>query len=543
MKLFAALPRLWHLWLGGLIVLVLGMGIDVMEVDSAQYASIAREMLHNGEWLEVYEHGQTYNSRGFPDKPPLLFWAGAVGMWLIGENNWGFKLLAILSSLIGIFAAGRWSALLYGEKAKLPARLFYAFNAGFVLMNQDLRTDAMLVNFILLACWQLELYLRTQSKRAFLLTFTCVALGMLAKGPVALIAVLAAFGPDAVVRRDWKRLFRPEWLLGIVLILTLLGPMLYGLYTQWGWEKGIKYYFWTQSFGRITGENVWQNNLPVTFLLENFAWTFLPWVPLFGAMLFFSIKHKFSCLKGAGKAVPAFGFVLMLTAMSMSKYKLPHYVFVCWPFAAVWLAGWWNQARLGNAWHAVHTTLGALMSLFTCFLAYWTLGWSPLVALLPFLCWFVIVVTTRKMHFDIPGAMHSMLWGLLLFEAFAVIFFYPWLLDHQSSSKAGQAVAQMTEQLPLFFELSDDESIHALHFYSHQVAQKFPSAITELPRQFLLYTKEATLVELKNNPNVEVSNVQVFDYFAVTHLTPSFLNAKTRASQVEKRFLLTINKQ
>lgn len=542
MNLKTVLPPLWPLWLVGLFVLVMGMNIDVMEVDSAQYASIAREMLHNGEWLEVYEHGQTYNSRGFPDKPPLIFWAGAAGMWLLGENNWGFKLLAVLSSLLGIFAVGRWATLLYGEKAKLPARMFYAFNAGFVLMNQDLRTDAMLVNFIVMACWQLELYLRTQSKRAFFLTFTSIALGMLAKGPVALIAILAAFGPDAVLRRDWKRLFRPEWLLGIVIVLALLSPMLYGLYAQWGWEKGIKYYFWTQSFGRITGENVWENNLPATYLLENFAWAFLPWVPLFGAMLVSMVKSRFGLMKEVGQAVPACGFVLLLIAMSMSRYKLPHYVYVCWPFAAVWLAGWWGQAHLGRAWQVVHTVLGMLMTLLACFVSYWTLDWPLGFALLPLLCWLAVVLLTKKIKSGIPSSVMVMLWGFVLFEVFATIFFYPWLLSHQSSSKAGQTAAQRTEQLPLYYDLSGNESTHALHFYSKQLVQKLPAEIDQLPKQFLLYTNEAALTAYKTNPHLEISNIETFKYYAVTHMTPSFLNAKTRSSQLEKRFLLTINK-
>lgn len=539
MKQAAAMPKLWHLWLGGLIVLFLGMGVDVMEVDSAQYASIAREMLHNNQWLEVYEHGQTYQSRGYPDKPPLIFWAGAVGMWLVGENNWGFKLLATLSSLLAIWAVGRWAALLFGNKAQFPARIFYAFNAGFMLMNQDLRTDAMLVNFILLSCWQLETYFKTHSKKAFIWAFVSLALGMLAKGPVALVAVLAAFGTEALLRRDWNRLFRMEWLWGILILFAILSPMLYGLYSQWGWQKGVKYYFWTQSFGRITGENVWQNNLPATYLLENFSWAFLPWVPLFIGMLFDEIRSKFATLRGAGLAVPAFGFVLMLVAMSMSKYKLPHYVYVCWPFGAIWLAGWWSKQKTTKTWLRGHWVLGLLIALLGSFLAYWSLEWHWLLCLLPTILWIALV----GLGWGTLPAQHRALmpatWALVVFGWFANGYFYPTILSYQSSSAAGKIAQLEFASLPLYYHLTGDESIHALHFYARQEAKRLPAPQEVTAKEFLLYT-HPELIGTFDKQYGSVKTVSAINHFKVSHLTPAFLNVQTREQSLEKRVLLRI---
>lgn len=540
MNLKAVLPPLWPLWLGGLLVLILGMKIDVMEVDSAQYASIGREMLHNDHWLEVYEHGETYNSRGFPDKPPLIFWAGAAGMWLLGENNWGFKLLATLSSILGIFAVGRWAALLFGTAAKWPARLFYGINAGFLLMNQDLRTDAMLVNFILISCWQLESYLRNRSKSAFIWAFVALALGMLAKGPVALIAVLAAFGPDTVLKRDWKRLFRAEWFLGLALVLVLLAPMLYGLYTQWGWEKGIKYYFWTQSFGRITGENVWENNLPAIYLLENFAWAFLPWVPLFLTMLVSIVRSRFALLRGSGLSVPAFGFVLMMIAMSMSRYKLPHYVYVCWPFAAVWLAGWWAQLNNTQAWWRNHAILGSIIAFFSSFLAVWSLNWSWLLAALPLLLW-VAFLALRPGKSHILGGLVPAVVSFLIFGLFANGFFYPKIMDYQSSSKAGQWAQTHEAGIPLYYLLNNDESVHALHFYSRQVAR--PLAANQLPgdKRFLIYTTPELADAWQKQLAITTEKTVPLPFFKITKLTPQFLSANSRSEQLEQRVLLTVN--
>lgn len=541
MNLITRLPRLAPLWLAGALVLLLGMRLDVMEVDSAQYASIAREMLHNGEWLEVYEHGKTYNSRGFPDKPPLLFWTGAVGMWLLGENNWGFKLIATLVGLLGIFAVGRWAALLYGEQAKIPARLFYGFSAGFMHMHMDLRTDAMLVHFIAIGCWQLEVYLRSERKSAFLASFSALALGMLAKGPVALIAVLAAFGPEALLRRDWKRLLRWEWLAGILWLLLLLSPMLYGLYTQWGWEKGIKYYFWTQSFGRITGENVWQNDLPVTYILENFAWSFLPWVPLFAGMLFSELRQRFVGLKGNGMAAPAFGFVLMLVAMSLSKYKLSHYVYVCWPFAAVWLAGWWGRQQNFQLWTKMHWVVGGLIMAFSAFVLYLFVGIGLSWSLLLLFLWFGSFFLFWKGYEPKLKSLMPTAFALVIFGLVANGFVYPTILPYQSASMAGKMVKDNHQSMPLYFHLENEESIHGLHFYSGKIAKPISPSTWPSISEAIIYTTPELARVWEQNEQTKVISRKELPYFKVSSLTLDFINARTRESQVEKRVLLIVN--
>ncbi|MEZ4915455.1 MAG: hypothetical protein R2836_00550 [Chitinophagales bacterium] len=52
--------------------------------------------------------------------------------------------------------------------------------------------------------------------------------------------------------------------------------MLLGLHQQFGMH-GIRFYFWEQSFGRITGENVWQNDATKFYFLHNIAWAFIPY--------------------------------------------------------------------------------------------------------------------------------------------------------------------------------------------------------------------------------------------------------------------------
>ncbi|MFM7179421.1 MAG: ArnT family glycosyltransferase, partial [Bacteroidota bacterium] len=75
-----------ELWLAMLAVgvVIAGIGVDLMEVDAAQYASMGQEMNETGQWVQLHEHGALYQSRGYPDKPPLVFWAAALGTKVLG---------------------------------------------------------------------------------------------------------------------------------------------------------------------------------------------------------------------------------------------------------------------------------------------------------------------------------------------------------------------------------------------------------------------------------------------------------------------------
>jgi hypothetical protein len=80
-----------------------------------------------------------------------------------------------------------------------------------------------------------------------------------------------------VLKRQWSSFFKWQWLVGLIWVGLLLLPMCIGLYQQFDLHpekvmygrsgtSGLRFFFWTQSFGRLTGENVWKNNADIFFL-------------------------------------------------------------------------------------------------------------------------------------------------------------------------------------------------------------------------------------------------------------------------------------
>ncbi len=333
--------RVWLiLLLTSACALLAGLGMDVMDVDAAQYAEISGEMLHRGDWLRI-----TYRGVPYLDKPPLIFWLSAPSIWAFGHTAWAYKLPAMLLTLWGAWAAFGIGKKLFGPEQGRWAALIWLTSLACLSFNQDLRTDAPLTAFVTLSLHALISYTIAPSPRWAILSGLFLGLAMLSKGPIGLIAPLLAIGPPMLLSRDWNPLRRGWWLLALPVIALVLMPMCIGLYQQWGLH-GLRFFFWTQSFGRITGENQWQNGAPPWFFAENYLWNALPWTVLGMAALAFALKNLRADLRTHWqRAVPFFGFILVIAALSLSRYKLPHYVYCVYPLLALMLARYLTGVR------------------------------------------------------------------------------------------------------------------------------------------------------------------------------------------------------
>ncbi len=333
-------------------VYLAGLGVDVMEIDAAQYASLSREMAETGSFLEVYHRGTDYL-----DKPPLLFWASSFWIKIFGPYNWTYKLSSFLFSILGIISTYKLGHLLYNKRIGFVAAIMLATSQAYFLFNHDVRTDTILTGAVIFGVWQIMAFVFYRERIHLIGGFVGIGLGMLAKGPIALMVPLLAFASYFIGRKRYKEFFRTDWLLGIGILAIMLAPMVYGLYTQFDQHpekeipymqdafnrsgtnvSGVKFYFWTQSFGRVTGESVWKNESSPTFFVDTFLWAFLPWSMLAVWALFWRLSNTVAdVFKGRKKQewLTLGGFVLPFIAFSMSNYKLPHYIFVLFPFAAI----------------------------------------------------------------------------------------------------------------------------------------------------------------------------------------------------------------
>jgi len=533
------------------IAYVGGLFLQIMEVDAAQYAAMAMEMLKTKSYLKLYDGGTPYL-----DKPPLHIWLAALSFYIFGISDFVYRIPSFLASILAIYCTYQLARQWYNSSIANWAALMLAGCQAFFLFNQDVKTDNLLTSMVIFSIWQLSGYIRTSRPINFILGFIGVGLAMLAKGPIGFMVPVAALGSHLLLQRGWKRIFNWRWLFGLPIILLILFPFLIGLYQQWG-LYGLKFFFWTQSFGRITGESEWNNHADPFFFEHTFLWSFLPWTFCALIALYLSCKelvlNSFKINK-EDEGITLCGFILMFIALSLSKYKLPHYIFVLFPLMAIMTARWvyelWDKKTTVYKWLAkfqvfVYSLLGvAIISLL--WLVFQPVNFWVFV-IVTILSLAAVIISIRGINAFLKIVMP----GIIIITAVNIGLnweFYKRLLYYQSSNRVGQIISTMPYNKFHFYYYCVHGN-HSLNYYSRIiVGPLYPSTLDDTLSKYeiLLYADEAGRREIINhnykivNEN-ECDNKQ-FEDFSVQQLSFGFLNPNTRPGVVQRMYLLHLAK-
>jgi 4-amino-4-deoxy-L-arabinose transferase-like glycosyltransferase len=543
--------------LAACLVCVIGMlGIPLIDIDAAQYASMSREMATTGNYLQLYDLGKDYL-----DKPPLLFWLSSFSIQLFGVHDWAYRLPSILCLGLALWSVYRFTLIYYNELTAQLSVLVLASSQAFILMAHDVRCDTMLMGFVMFSIWQLAAWYHSNAWKHFVMAFIGIGLGMLTKGPIAIVVPGVSFAIHFLLQRNWKQFFRWEYIIGVLIVGILLIPMSIGLYTQFDLhpgkiihgvpiQSGLRFYYWTQSFGRYTGENVFNEMNHFTFLLENMLWSFLPWIFIFLITLVLSIKdlvkNKLK-LQSHEEFITVGGFILTYCMLARSQAQLPHYIFVALPLAAIVTA---------KGLHQIYFSEGflKLKKVFLYFHGFiFTLLWAAANMIVLF------VFTDMPVYVKIVTIMGSAYFlylllrnkgqapkfiSLALYTILGVNFilntsFYPRLLKYELGVSASAFINQNKLPKNSVYLYEIDES-RALHFYgNHSFERLFDSSLLR-PGQILI-TKASSFPQLQQQfPGSTILHKNA--YFGVSMLTLPFLNPATRDKEVTPYIIVTLTK-
>jgi 4-amino-4-deoxy-L-arabinose transferase-like glycosyltransferase len=310
-----------------------GLFVDLTG-DSGLYAAISRQMVESGDWFNLKIHGKPYDQ-----KPHLFFWLAGIGIQLFGNTNFAFKLFPALYGWLGFYFTFKLGEALFTKKTGMLAALIVGTSQIFFLYFFDFHTDTILQTGTVLALWQLAKYLKNRKTINFILGFFGIGLAMISKGPIGAVLPFFAVLLYLIAKKDFRQLFNPKWILGILIVLVVILPELFYLYKNFGWE-GIKFFFITNNLGRITGEFAGSSSNPF-FYIETILWAFLPWTILALISFFKEIKSWFvSSNKNLG-GIYLLGSVLVLfLILSVAKGKAPNYFLIAIPVVSVVVANW-----------------------------------------------------------------------------------------------------------------------------------------------------------------------------------------------------------
>lgn len=529
--------------IGMLAIYILGMFIPPMEVDAAQYAYMSMEMLQRGSFLTITDRFEDYL-----DKPPLLFWLSTASYYLFGVSAFAYKLPTLLITLISYGATYKIGKLLYNRSVGFLSVVIQSSLLAYVTFLSDVRTDALLSGFCMISLYGILYYLEHKRMKYFFIGFIGIAGAMLSKGPIGCMLPVVALSCHWIYSGHWKYFLRWEWIVGLLFVLLLLSPMLLGLYRQFGTE-GIVFFFWTQSFGRITGQNTWKDETTFFFFMHTFLWAFLPWSFHFLHGLFVRLKGHILRKSPLPEILTLGGGLITFFALSLSQYKLPHYIYVTFPLLSIFTSytilrhAKQHRILLRNTGIITSVLAAGFLALIVSYVfpsSFYTVLYTVLLAgLVGFCCYF------RKKWGALQQALYPISGMFLIFYFMLNLHFYPRLLYqyHLSTIMAREVQKQHISKESIFFL---GLKLRSFDFHTGGMTQILePEEVKQRQRKgetFWLFTTEdreeyRELLQADVPMSIEAEH----RFFKVTMLTLPFLNPKTRQGVLRKGMLLRIN--
>ena len=231
------------------LMMALGFNQNGLNLDSATYAVIARNMAELARWFNPtyteFVHPQ------FAEHPPLVMWAQGIIFLLTGASDSTARLFGAfctIGSVLTVFYIGKQlKNEAYGFCSGLTLLLTY----NFMQIGNSTLLDTPMTFFSLLALlWFLKASVQVDSKRFPFLTGLALGAAFLSKGVVSAPIWIAIFLAPAVMESHLYRRVR-FWNTFIFAFLLI------GLYLVLDWvyadSRFLKHYFLTQVWSRFLG--------------------------------------------------------------------------------------------------------------------------------------------------------------------------------------------------------------------------------------------------------------------------------------------------
>jgi 4-amino-4-deoxy-L-arabinose transferase-like glycosyltransferase len=310
-------------------LLFLDLSYPLLEPDEGRYAEVAREMLTSGDWVVP-----TLNQKPFYDKPPLFYWLVAGSFRLLGTTESAARLVPALAAFLTVLATFIMLWRVVGARAAFLAALALTLMVGFIQCGRIVILDSLLTLFVTLALFTaLEAVdARPLRRRWWLASSIFCALGVLTKGPIAIVLLAPPVAAYGWFNRKAARPTFTDWVVYLGLVLVLAAPWYVAIIAR---DPKFAYHFFVdQHLVRFFLREY--HVQPVWYYLPVLVIACLPW----SLLLFPASRFLFS----RSADVRAFrtqsmGFFLLYAVwsvllFSVSSSKLPPYILPALPAIA-----------------------------------------------------------------------------------------------------------------------------------------------------------------------------------------------------------------
>ena len=364
--------------------------LPLIDRDEPRFAEASREMIQRGNYIVPY-----FNDKLRLDKPPLTYWAQTACYHFFGENDFAARFPSAIAAALTAIVILVWGRQMGAEKLGWWAAIIFTLSLQTFVHAKAAVADMWLVLFMTLAHWAgYELIQRRTPnserireraaqrptlkqgaavssgavalgkatrppwaiwKSPFLVFYLALALGFLAKGPIAWTPLLTV-GVLIIYTRNWQAARRFKFIGGILLTLVLVAlwgiPALIQTRGEF-FVIGIGRHVVSRSFTTLEGHGA--SSLGTYVLLLPFYFltvfiSFFPWsikLPWLAQRLWRNEKAGVDAPGYNRHPIDAYlitGIAIVFVIFTLVSTKLPHYTLPALPLLALLLVRHWHQA-------------------------------------------------------------------------------------------------------------------------------------------------------------------------------------------------------
>ena len=249
-----------------------GLGdIGLIGPDEPRYSAIAREMLATGDYITPRLYGVAWF-----EKPVLMYWLAALGFKLFGVNEFGARFPSALGATISVIAVYWCGRRLWDRSLGFLAALILATSIGFFAFARAASMDMLLTACLTLAMafFLVAMNDETPRRRLWLYGFyAAIGLGILAKGPVAILLPALSMCAFNLLRGKWGD-WRTWGLKSLWITVLVAGPW-YFFCALFNGRPFIEQFFINQNFERFTS-TIHGHGPAHLFLFPSSSSTYIP---------------------------------------------------------------------------------------------------------------------------------------------------------------------------------------------------------------------------------------------------------------------------
>jgi 4-amino-4-deoxy-L-arabinose transferase-like glycosyltransferase len=441
--------------------------------DEPRYAQVAREMLARHDWVTP-----TLGGMPWLEKPPLYYWQAMLAYRVFGVSDWAARLPSVVDATALVFVA-YWLLRRFRSGAALDGGLMLATSAALAGFAHAASTDMPLAATFGIAMVAWFGWYESGQRSLLLGFYVAIALGMLAKGPVAPFLAAAIILLFAATQKTWRMVAETLWLPGILAFLVVGLP--WYVLVQIRNPQFFRVFLLEHNLARF-GTNMFHHPEPFWYYGPVMLLGWAPWTVFGVTALALAIKGMRKRDADALNAFLLIWIAAFVLFFSISKSKLPGYILPAIAPGILLLANYLRE-RLASRIHplviALHCALVAAL-LFSALmlptiLAQHKLVWSPAVTVplvVSLIAGALVAVALLKVGWT--GLHLSGSAPAIVALALALRFGAPVMNSTLSARPVSEALSiSSNEPLPVAVALVSRELEFGLQFYRNEAIPRY----------------------------------------------------------------------